>query len=161
MASFDVLMKDLLEDTFTGTDIKCGLLDSTASYTHDPATQDFVSDLPTGSEPSDASYSRQTVSNLQFNEDNTDNEGVFDFDDVTFGSLSTTNDIEAVFFYSQDGHGSAGTDDTTPGDDKLIVVLDDDSGDSGGIADLPKSTNGSDLTINLDSEGVLNISTPT
>lgn len=160
MASYDYLMYKLLDNELNGATIKVMLLDSTANYTHDPAADDFVGNLPTGSEPTDPSYSRQPAT-VSTNEDNTDNEGVFDIADVTFSSLSTTNDIETVVIYAQDGLGSAGTDDTTAGDDTLVATFDDDSGDSGGIADLPTATNGSDLTISINSEGVLNISTPT
>ena len=41
------------------------------------------------------------------------------------------------------------------------AVFDDDSGDGGGIAELPIATNGSDLTISFDSEGLYKITTPT
>jgi len=163
MAGYDNTSQQFLVSAVQGATVKLGLLDSGANYTHDPASDDFVSDLPTGSEPTDASYSRQSVDDTasSFSEDNTDNEGVYDPPDVTFSGLSTANDIEAVFVYVQDGFGSSGTDDTTPGDDPLLAVFDDDSGDSGGIADLPIATNGSDLTIQFDSEGLYKITTPT
>jgi hypothetical protein len=138
---------DLANDT-----IKVGLLDTSTAYTFDPDADEFVSNLPTGAEPGDASYSRQTLSSKTVSEDTADDEGVWDAADVTFGSLTTTNDIQTIFVYKQ-----VGTDDSTPGDDPLIVIWDDDSGDGGGIADLPISTNGSDLTITFDAEGILNI----
>lgn len=160
MASYDYTMYRLLQLALNGATVKCMLLDTSTSYTHDPAADDYLGDIPTGAEPSDASYARQTVSPT-FTEDNTDNEGVYDIADVTFSSLTTTNDIQTVVFYAQDGLGSAGTDDSTPGDDTLVAAFDDDSGDGSGIADLPIATNGSDLTISINSEGLLNISTPT
>lgn len=150
MALPNHLKQQVLSAFLSGETVKVGLLDTTASYTFNQATDQFVSDLPTGSEPSDASYSRQTLANLTFTQDDTDNEGVFDADDITFSSLSTSNDIEAVFVYRQVG-GSDGT----PGDDELVAVYDDDS--AGSLADLPKPTNGDDFTINLDSEGLVNI----
>jgi hypothetical protein len=161
MASTDLLMKRLLEVSLSGATVRCMLLDTSSSYSYDPATDDYVSDLPTGAEPSDPSYSRQDVSGVSITEDNGDNEGVYDINDVTFPSVVTSNDIQTVVFYAQDGLGSAGTDDTTPGDDILIAVYDDTTGDGGGIADLPIATNGSDLDIVIDSEGLVNISTPT
>lgn len=143
-------LQQVLEAWLSGETVKVGLLDTSTSYTYDQVNNEFVGDLPTGAEPSDASYSRQTLANLSFTQDDTDNEGVFDADDVTFSSLSTTNDIQTVFVYLQ-----VGTDDTTPADDPLIAVYDDDS--AGSLSDLPIPTNGSDLTLTLDSEGIVNI----
>lgn len=161
MASTNHLMQQLLEHALNGATVKVLLIDTSTSYTYAPEDE-FVSDLPTGAEPSDSSYSRQTVSGVAVTQDDTDDEGVYDVDDVTFSSLSTTNDIQTVAFYAQDGaDGTSGTDDTTPGDDELVAVFDDDSGDGSGISDLSKPTNGSDFTIQIDSEGLLNLSTPT
>lgn len=162
MASTNHLMHQLLVTALQDATIKCLLLDTSTSYTYSPEDE-FVSDLPTGAEPGDASYSRQPVTDgsTKFTQDDTDDEGVFNPDDVTFSSLSTTNDIQTVVFYAQDGLGSAGADDSTPGDDVIVAVFDDDSGDGSGISDLPKPTNGSDFQIQIDSEGALNISTPT
>jgi hypothetical protein len=143
--------QQVLSAFLSGETVKVGLLDNGSSYTFSPDTDEFVSDLPTGQEPSDASYSRQTLSGLAFNQDDTDDEGVFDANDVTFSSLSTANDIQAVFIYRQ-----GGADDTTPGDDELVAVYDDDS--AGSLADLPIATNGSDLTLSFDSQGIVSIS---
>jgi len=141
---------ELLQTMLGSATIKVGLLDTGSAYTFDPATDEFVSDLPTGQEPGDSSYSRQTLANVTITQDDTDNEGVLDADDVTFPSLSTSNDIQAIFIYRQ-----VGGDDTTPSDDELVAVYDDDS--AGSLADLPISTNGSDLTLSFDAEGVVNI----
>lgn len=143
-------LQQVIEAWLSGATIKVGLLDTSTSYTYDQAADEFVSDLPTGAEPSDPSYSRQTLSNVSITQDDTGNEGVLDADDVTFPSLSTSNDIQTVFVYKQ-----VGGDDTTPGDDPLVAVYDDDS--AGSLADLPIATNGSDLTLTLDSEGIVNI----
>lgn len=166
MATFNHLSQQVLQQAFGSATLKCLLLDSGTPVTHDPDAMEFVDDLDGTSdgddpsmEPGDASYSRQTLSGVSITQDDTDDEGVLDFDDITFSGLSTTNDIQSVVIYAQDGLGSAGTDDTTPNDDVNVLMWDDDSGDSGGIADLPISTNGSDLTISIDAEGGLNIST--
>ena len=150
MALTNHFKQQVLTALLSGETLKCGLLDTTAGYTFDPALDEFVADLPTGAEPSDSSYSRQTLANIAITQDDTDNEGVLDADDVTFPSLSTSNDIEAVFVYRQ-----VGGDDTTPGDDELLAVYDDDS--AGSLSDLPKATNGSDFTIQFDAEGIVNI----
>lgn len=157
MALPNHIKQQFLSDSLGSATLKVGLLDSSSSYTFDPVAHEFVDDLDGTSdgdapsnEPTDASYSRQTLSNVSITQDDTDNEGVLDADDVTFSSLSTSNDIQAIFVYEQ-----VGGDDTTPNDDPLVAVYDDDS--AGSLADLPKPTNGSDLTISLDSEGLVNI----
>jgi len=144
--------KQQVLDAFLGGEtIKVGLLDNSSSYSFSPDNDEFVSDLPTTQEPSDASYSRVTLSGLSFSQDNSSDEGVFDADDVTFSSLSTTNDIQAVFVYRQ-----VGADDSTPADDELVAVYDDNS--AGSLADLPIATNGSDLTLSFNADGIVNIS---
>jgi hypothetical protein len=150
MAVSNHFKQQVLSSFLSGETIKVGLLDNGTSYTFSPDTDEFVGDLPTGQEPSDASYSRQTLSNLTFTQDDTDDEGGFDADDVVFSSLSTTNDIQAVFVYRE-----VGADDSTPADDELVAVYDDNS--AGSLSDLPIATNGSDLTISWAGEGIFNI----
>lgn len=150
MAAPNHFKQQVLESFLSGATVKIGLLDTSTAYSFAESTDEFVGDLPTGAEPSDASYSRQTLGNKTFIQDDADGEGVFDADDVVFPSLSTTNDIQAVFIYKQ-----IGTDDTTPGDDPLVAVYDDDS--AGSLSNLPISTNGSDLTVSFNSEGIVNI----
>lgn len=151
MASPNHFKQQLIDALLGGSTLKVGLLDTSTAYTFDPATDEFVSDLPTTAEPSDSSYARQSLSGVSIIQDDTDNEGVLDADDVVFSSLSTANDIQAIFIYEQ-----VGGDDTTPGDDILIEVYDDDS--AGSLADLPKATTGDDWTINFGAEGIVNIS---
>jgi hypothetical protein len=66
-----------------------------------------------------------------------------------FGGLDAGT-IQTVVIYLQ-----VGGDDTTPGDDPLVAVWDDDS--AGSLGDLPKATNGSDVTISVSSDGAINI----
>jgi hypothetical protein len=126
--------------------------DSTA-YTYDQDAHEFVSDVfdggTTGEELSDSSYSRQTLSGTTVSQDNTDDEGVWDADDVTFASIDTTQDIQFILVYVQ-----VGGDDTTPGDDPIVTIYDDDS--AGSLSELPHPTNGSDVIISWDSEGIVN-----
>lgn len=151
MALSNHFKEQVLSVFLSGETIRVGLLDNSSSYSFSPDTDEHVSDLPTGQEPSDGSYSRQTLSGLSFSQDNSNDEGVFDADDVTFSSLSTANQIQAVFVYRQ-----VGGDDTSPGDDELVAVYDDDS--AGSLSDLPIPTNGSDLTLSFDSSGIVSIS---
>lgn len=151
MASPNRYKMELLETLLSGTTMRVGLLDTSAAFTFDPDTHSFVGDLPIGTqEPADASYARQTLGTVTFAQDNVDDEGVMDAADVTFPSLSTTNDIQAIFIYQR-----VGVDDTTPLDDLVLAVYDDTS--AGSLVDLPLATNGSDVTITFSTEGVLNV----
>jgi len=134
--------------------IKVALGGDGTAYTFDQDAHEFVGDVfdggTTGEELSDASYDRQTATGQSVTQDDTDDEGVFDIDDVTFTSLDTTQDIQFIVFYEQ-----IGADDTTPGDDPILAIYDDDS--AGSLADLPLATNGSDVTLEIDAEGLINI----
>lgn len=149
--------EELLKGSFNlgsgGDTLKVLLLDNTTAYTFDPDAHEFVSDIADGgttaTEMSGTGYSRKTLANQAVTEDTTDDEGVFDADDVTFTGLDAGT-IQAIVVYQQ-----IGGDDTTPGDDRVLVVLDDDS--AGSLADLPLTTNGSDVTISWASEGIVNL----
>lgn len=133
---------DLPNDT-----LRVLLLDDSQSYSFDPDAHEFVSDvLNAGTEMSGTTYSRQTLSGVSVSEDTGDDEGVFDADDTTFSGLDEGT-IQAIVVYKQ-----VGGDDTTPGDDPVLVVLDDSH-----VADLPLPTTGEGTTIKWDAEGILNI----
>lgn len=142
-------------DLSAGT-VKVALGGDGTAYTFDKAAHEFLGDVfdggTTGEEldytsPDD----RVTLTNTAVTQDDTDGEGVFDADDAVFSSLDTTQDIQFVVVYLQ-----VGADDTTPGDDPIVAIYDDDS--AGSLADLPKATNGSDVTIGFAAEGIVNIS---
>lgn len=139
---------DLVNDT-----VRVALISDDTAYTFDPATDTFVNDVldsgNTAEEFNGTGYSRQTLTNVTVTQDDVDDEGVADADDVTFPSLDGDT-IQAILIYQQ-----VGGDDTTPGDDRILTVLDDDS--AGSIADLPLTTNGGDITLNFSSEGFINI----
>jgi len=147
----EILMEGQIDGT-TDT-LKVALLSNATAYTFDENTHETVADVidggTTGTEFSGGSYARQTLQNVTVQQDDPDNEGVLDADDTTFSSLDT-EDIQTIIIYKQ-----VGGDDTTPGDDPIIAVLDDDS--AGSLADLPLTTNGSDVTISWNAEGILNI----
>lgn len=140
---------DYVNDT-----IKVALLKSSTEYNPDPDNHVFVGDVldggTTGAEYNDTGYSRQTLTNKTTAIDTTDDEGVWDGDNVTFSTIgSDTNGqvIEAVLIYRQ-----VGGDDTTPGDDEILRILDDSE-----EGDLPLQTNGGDVTIAWSAEGIINI----
>jgi len=143
---------DLANDT-----VKVALGNNSTAYTFDPDNHTFVNDVFDGGTTAEefgngsgTGYSLQALSGKTTSQDNTDDEGVFDADDVTFPSLDGA-DIQFIMIYKE-----VGADETTPGDDPVAVILDDDS--AGSLADLPLTTNGSDVQISFDSEGIINVS---
>ena len=132
--------------------IKVALLKATTEYSPDQAAHEFVGDVldggTTGAEFDDTNYSRKVLGSLSVTEDNTDHEGVWDAGDVTWSSLGGSQSIEAILIYKQ-----VGGDDTSPGDDPILRILDDSE-----EADLELPTNGGDVTISWNSEGIVNIS---
>lgn len=133
--------------------IKVALLNNSTAYSMDVNTDEFVGDVLDGGTTAEefgsgsgTGYSRQTVANAVTSQDDTDDEGVADADDVTFSSLDGAK-IQGVLVYKQ-----VGADDNTPGDDPILYYLDDSD-----ISDLPKTTNGGDITVQWAAEGILNI----
>jgi len=149
---FKSLLLSAAHDLETAT-VKAALGGDNTAYQYDRDAHEFVGDVfdggTTGEELSDSSYSRQTLSGTVVSQDDTDDEGVWTADDVTFPSLDTTQDIQFIVVYVQ-----VGGDDQTPGDDPIVTVYDDDS--AGSLAELPLPTNGSDVVISWDSEGIVN-----
>jgi len=139
---------DFLNDT-----LKVALVSDNTAYSFSPDTDSFVGDVldggTTAQEFQGTGYSRQTLSNVTVTQDDTDDEGVADADDVTFTGLDGDT-IQAVLVYKE-----VGGDETTPGDDPIIAVFDDDS--AGSLADLPLTTNGGDVSLAFSSEGIVNI----
>jgi len=139
---------DFLNDT-----LKVALVSDNTAYSFSPDTDTFVGDVldggTTAEEFQGTGYSRQTLSNVTVTQDDTDDEGVADADDVTFTGLDGDT-IQTVLVYKE-----VGGDETTPGDDPIIAVFDDDS--AGSLADLPLTTNGGDVTLAFSSEGIVNI----
>jgi hypothetical protein len=149
MAAPNATKRKLFEssiDYVNGT-IECLLLDNSTVYTFDPDTHEFVSNVTTdGTEMSGTSYSRQTLSGTTTSVDATNDEAEWDANDTTFPSLNE-GDIQSVVVYE------SVTDDT---DSPVLAVFDDDSGTT--VTDLPLSTNGGDITISWDTEGIKKIS---
>lgn len=134
--------------------LRVALISDNTAYTFDPDNHTFVNDVldgeTTAEEFAGTGYNRQDLANVSVTVDNTDDEGVIDADDTVFSSLDG-DAIQAILVYKQ-----VGGDDTTPGDDPIVAVLDDDS--AGSVADLPLTTNGGDVTLQWDTEGVVNFS---
>lgn len=145
---------DLENDT-----LRIALFDDSTAYTYDKDNHDFVSDVLdggttaqelSGSAGYTGSGDRQTLANVTVTVDDTDDEGVFDADDVTWTGVESTAAIQGWLIYQQ-----IGGDDTTPGDDPLLLVVDDDMADA--PSNLPLETNGSDIVVQVDAEGFINL----
>jgi hypothetical protein len=146
---------DLTADT-----LRIALYDNSTAYTFDPDTHEFVNDILdggttaqelAGSSGYTGSTDRQTLAGVSVTSDNTDDEGVFDANDVTWSGVSSTEDIQGWIVYKQ-----VGGDDNSPGDDPVLLVVDDGMADA--PASLPLATNGSDINVVWNSEGVFDLS---
>lgn len=144
---------------FETATIKVALYDDSTAFTFDSAAHEFVGDVLDGGTTAQelqgtAGYTgtadRQQLANVTVSEDNTDSEGVFDADDVKWLGVESTADIQGWIIYEQ-----VGADDTTPADDPILFLADDDMTDA--PAKLPIATNGSDIQIQFDTEGVANL----
>lgn len=132
--SFKKKIMDGSIDLDTDT-IKVALV--TSSYTPDQDAHDFFDDIT--NEVSGTGYSAggAALANKAVTADNTDNEGVFDADDVTWGS-STITARGAVLYKS------TGTASTSP----IIAYIDFGS---------DKSSSAGNFTIAWAAEGILNL----
>lgn len=139
---------DLSSDT-----IKVALYNDTTSFTFNPDTHAHVSDIldggTTAQEFGGTGYSRKSLSSKAVTQDDTDDEAVFDAADLSWSSLDGET-IQGIIFYKQ-----VGGDDTTPGDDPVIGVIDDAD-----ESDLPLATNGSQVDLNWAAEGIKNLYEP-
>lgn len=149
---YNAAKQKLLDGTInlSADTIKVALYNDTVAYSPDIDNEVFVNHVldggTTAAEFSGSGYSRKTISSKTFSTDTTDDEGVFDAADISWSSLDGET-IQGALIYRQ-----VGTDDSTPGDDDLLFVIDDSSN-----ADLPLTTNGGQVDLAWSSEGVLNL----
>jgi hypothetical protein len=147
---------DLENDT-----LRVALFDNSVAYSFDPDAHDFVNDILDGGTTAQelqgstgytGQSDRKTIANVSVTVDDGNDRGVFDGDDVTWIDVASAEDIQGVIIYKQ-----VGGDDSTPGDDPIIEVIDDSMGDA--PSSLPLPTNGSDVRVAWDSNGIITIST--
>lgn len=110
----------------------------TNSHTQDQDNHEFIDDV-SANEVSGTGYSAggATLANKAVTQDNTDNEGVFDADDVTWGSSSITARYAAIY-----------KDTGTPGTSPIIAIIDFGS---------DKTSSSGNFTISWNAEGILNL----
>jgi hypothetical protein len=133
--------------------LRIALFDDSTAYSIDRLNHEFVSDVldggTTAQELSDPTFARQTVSGAAVTVDSTDSEVVFDANDVTFSDLDGGEVVQGFLIYQQ-----VGGDDTTPTDDPILFIEDELTNQNGNQI----TTNGSDVTIQFDGEGIVNLS---
>jgi hypothetical protein len=147
----DIVKNDIDIETAT---IRAALIKDTTAYSPDAVNHSTVDDVldggPTAEEYDDTNYSRQDVSGMQVTSDTGDVEVVIDWDPTTWPSLGPNTGgqtVQGVLFYVQ-----VGGDDSTPGDDPVLKVVDDSE-----TSELPKQTNGDDWQWSTAAEGAINL----
>lgn len=118
-------------------DVKVGLVTST--YTVNIDTHEDWADITNELSGTGYTAGGAALANEAVTKDTTDDEGVFDADDVTWSSIDAGT-ADAAILYKNTG---------TPATSLLIAYI-----DSGGF---PIVTNGGDLTIQWNAEGILNL----
>ena len=156
MAAPNATKRKLFEGTldYVNDTIKVALAENSNLFTFDPDTHEFVADIfggttPDATEFSGTGYARQTLGTKATSIDATNDEAEWDAADTTFTSLDGAT-IQTIIVYKM-----VGADDTTPADDPVLAVFDDDSGTT--VADLPLATNGGDITIQWSADGIKKI----
>lgn len=109
------------------------------AYTFDKA-HDFVDDVVSNevANSTGTGYERKTLSNKSVTLDNTNNRVVFDADNLSYTAVSTTQQLGGLVIYKEGASDGARA---------LIAFID--------FNDLP--TNGSDINVNFDVNGVFRI----
>lgn len=117
--------------------IKCMFV--TSSYTPDIDAHDFIDDVSANEVSASGSYSAGgvTLSGKATSQDNTDNEGVFDFSD--FSATTFTGSVRYFVFYKDTG---------TPSTSPLICY--DDAGTN-------QNATAGTLTYTVNAEGLINV----
>lgn len=122
------------------------------AYTFDADDADYVGEIFDGGTTAyefgngtqgGTGYSPQLLANENIIENTTDDRAEFDADDVTFSGLDGA-EIQFALVAKQ-----VGTDWTTPADDPIVAYITS--------ADFPLQTNGGDVTISWDANGIVHI----
>lgn len=131
----------------TGDTVGVLLGSDDTAYTFTATDGDYVGDIFDGGTTATeftGTYTPQNLSSKTITEDNSNNRAEFDAADVTFSSLDGDT-IQFALVAKQ-----VGGDWTSFGDDPLVAYITS--------ADFPLTTNGGDVTISWDAEGIVQIS---
>jgi len=108
----------------------------TSSYTPNADTHEDFADITNEAEGTGYTQGGATLSNKAVTADNTDDEGVFDADDVTWSSSTIT--ARGAVVYKSTG---------TPANDLLVCYID---------FGTDKTSSNGDFTVSWNAEGILN-----
>jgi len=135
--------------------LRVALFNDTTAFTFDPDAHEFLGDVLDGGTTAEefggsggTGYTRQDLVNVDITELTGGGGANVDADDITFADIDGET-IQGAIIYEQ-----VGGDDTTPGDDPIIQVYDNDQAD---VDEFPIATNGSNVALAWASEGILTV----
>lgn len=133
-------------DAFRTGTVKAKLEKSSSTYTPN-VDHDFRADLTGFVEYDGSGYTEQTLANKSIEYDDTNNRIEFHCDPLAFGTLLAGggNVVRGIVFYLDTGNAAT---------DVLLCYVDTLTG----TISLPFTANGSPLTININAEGLVQIS---
>lgn len=126
--------------TLTGDTLRILLVSSVSTYTLNPDHQ-YLSDLTANglAEPTDGSYSRQTLTGVTVTHQPANDRVLVDANDADFGKLVGGETAIGYVVYAQ-----VGGDDTTPGDDPVVQYVD---------SPTDRQLNGDNFVVRLPTDG--------
>lgn len=122
---------------FVNADIRLMLVDSSTTADTENTGIDFIDDFTTLGELSGTGYARAALANQAVNKDVGNNRAEFDADDVTFTGIDAGTAQAALIYLHV----------TNDADSIPILYID--------TTDFPIVTNGGDVTLNFNAEGIL------
>lgn len=145
--AYNVFKKTVLDGAIDldtgGDDIQVLLLEAATDENKDDATISAVLARAGTTELTSTGYSRTALTGEATSQDDTDDEGVFDADNVTFSAVSqaASETVVAAIVYKEVGADTV---------DVPLLFLDS-------LTNLPFTPNGSDIQITWATEGILNL----
>lgn len=143
---YNISKEDMIDGTLdfdeAAADLRVILLEAATDENKDDA---FISDVLGRAGTTElVTYTRGALANQATTVDNTDDESVFDADDITFSAVAAQNAIVAYLIYRHV---------TNDADSVPVFFIDTATG-------LPITPNGSDIQIQFPAEGIMNINDP-
>jgi len=132
--------------------LRVALINDTTPYTFDPDAHEFVADVldggTTASEFGGTGYLRKDLTGSAIASDDAEDDADWTANDVEWSGLDDET-IQGAIVYKQ-----VGGDDTTPADDPIIQVYDDEQGD---LANFPLPTNSSGIVLQFSTIDILSL----
>jgi len=132
--------------------LRVALINDTTAYTFDPDAHEFVADVldagTTATEFGGTGYSRKDLTGSAIASDDAEDDADWTANDVEWSGLDDET-IQGAIVYKQ-----VGGDDTTPADDPIVQVYDDEQGD---LANFPLPTNSSGIVLQFSTIDILSL----